>query len=105
MSIAPLDKLGELISQTGFDPALVMIIVAFVLALYPPFKRGVLDNRIEELSESIDYSLAILSAGFILAFYFQFGVGGVQNELLSITGGFILGSFVVKTISSLTGVK
>lgn len=105
MSIGILDQIGVLITNLGFDPVIVSILAAFGLALYPPIKRGVLDDRLEDIGESVDYSLLILTLGFMVAFYFQFGLTGVKEELLGITGGFIVGTFVVRTISRLTGIE
>lgn len=105
MAIKFLDQIGAFLSSLGLDPALTSIAVAFFLAILPGLRRGYLDNRLESFVENIDYGLAILSIGFLLAFYFQYGVTGLFDEILGITGGFVLGTFVVMFIQRVTGVK
>lgn len=100
-----LDQIGQFIAGFGLDPAFTAIGVSFLIALYPPFKRGILDNRVEDLLGSINQGLLILSAGFMLSFYYQYGWIGLQDEIIGITGGFVLGTLVVTTITNLTNLK
>lgn len=105
MAIPVVDQLGTFISSLGLDPASTIVIASLGLAVLPAARRGVLDNRLEDVMESIDYGLAILSSGFILALYYQYGLVGVKEELLGITAGFVLGTFVVRTLQKLTSVR
>jgi hypothetical protein len=105
MAIPVVDQFGAFISSLGFDPATTVIMMSLGLAVLPAARRGVLDNRLEDVMESVDYGLAILSTGFILALYYQYGLIGVKEELLGITAGFVLGTFVVRTLQKLTSVK
>ena len=105
MSVGILDAFGSFISSLGLDPALTVIALSFFLAILPGLRQGYLDNRLKSFLEKLDYGLVTLSIGFLLAFYYQFGLAGVQNELLSITGGFVIGTTVVLFIQKITGVK
>lgn len=105
MEIGFLETLKGFISSLGFDPATTVIAAALLLSVVPAARAGRLDNNIDSLLESLDYGLVILSTGFLLAFYFQFGINGVKNELLGITGGFVLGTLTVRTLSKITGMR
>jgi len=105
MAIPVVDQIGTFISSIGLDPATTIVVASLGLTVLPAAKRVVLDNRLEDITESIDYGLAILSSGFLLALYYQYGLLGVKEELLGITAGFVLGTFVVRTLNKLTGVK
>lgn len=105
MAIGFLDQIGAFITSIGLDPALTMIVLSFIVAVLPAARRGYLDNKLESFIENLDYGLVALSTGFLLAFYYQYGFVGVQDEILGITGGFVLGTTVVTFIQKLTGVK
>mgnify|MGYP000005056951 CR=1 FL=1 len=86
-----LNEFGVFISNlTGLGPAESVIIFGIILALIPPFKKGVLDNRIEDIAESLTYTRAVLVVSTILAYYFIFQEG-VSTELILSVGGIILG--------------
>ena len=105
MAVKILDTVGSFLTNLGLDPALTVIGLSFIVAILPGLRRGYLDNRFESFLESLDYGLVSLSVGFLLAFYYQYGLQGVQGEILSITGGFVLGTTVVTFIQKLTGVR
>lgn len=106
MQVQILDQIGLFISNLGLDPALTIIGLSFLAALIPGIRKGYLDNRLESFIEELDYGLVVLSTGFLLAFYYQYGgLGGIQEELLGITGGFVIGTMVVTFIQRITGVK
>jgi hypothetical protein len=89
--VQALDRLGEILSQTtGLGPAESIIVIGITLSLIPPLKRGVLDNRIEDIAETLTYTRSILVVSTILAYYFIFQQG-VTTELILTVGGIILG--------------
>ena len=105
MSISFLDQIGSVISGLGLDPALTVIALSFAVAILPAARKGYLDNRLDSFIENLDYGLISLSIGFILAFYYQYGLQGVQGEIIGITGGFVLGTTVVTFIQKITGIR
>jgi hypothetical protein len=105
MTVGILDQIGALITSIGLDPALTMIGLSFIIAILPGLRRGYLDNRLDSFVENLDYGLVSLSIGFLLAFYYQYGLTGVQGEIIGITGGFVLGTTTVTFIQKLTGIK
>jgi len=105
MSIGFLDQIGSIITSLGLDPALTIIVLSFGLAVLPAARKGYLDNRLDSFVENLDYGLIVLSLGFLLAFYYQYGLQGVQGEIIGITGGFVLGTTVVTFVQKLTGMR
>lgn len=105
MAIQILDSIGTLLQNlTGVSPEYVVLLIGLGVALYRPLKRGYLDNRFKSLLEEMNYSTGVLTASFLLAYYYQYG-GGIGPQLIGIAGGFVLGTFVVTTINKLTGFK
>lgn len=100
-----LDKLGRFSADTlGIEPQYSIIFLGLAVALYPAYRRGRLDDRIESLTQNIDYSTGILTVAFLIAYYYQYGFG-LGEELIAIAGGFVIGTFVVTTIQKLTGIR
>lgn len=97
-----LDKIGEIMSGlTGLGPAEATILFGIGLALLPPLSRGVLDNRLESIIETLDYTRAILVGSTLLAYYYLFGTG-LTEELILISGGIIVGTAVNDWLRKLT---
>lgn len=91
MQIEILDKIGlTLTNLTGLGPAESTILIGIGLALIPPLSRGVLDNRLEDIIESLSYTRAILVTATLIAYYFIFQES-VARELILSVGGIILG--------------
>jgi len=105
MSIGILDSAGQILTNLGLDPALTVIALSFGFAVLPAARRGYLDNRLDSFIENLDYGLIVLSVGFLIAFYYQYGLQGVQGEIIGITGGFVLGTTVVTFVQKLTGMR
>lgn len=100
-----LDNIGTVLENvTGLAPEYAVLLLGLGVALYRPLKHGYLDNRVDSLLDELDYSQAVLTASFLLAYYYQFGTE-IGTQLIGIAGGFVLGTFVVTTINKLTGFK
>jgi hypothetical protein len=102
MNVEILDQLGNFLSSlTGLGPAESVIIIGITLALIPPFKKGVLDNRVEDIIESLSYSRTILIVSTLLAYYYIFQQG-FATELILTVGGIVLGITMNQWVTKLT---
>lgn len=98
-----LDQLGTILTQiTTLQPEYAVLLIGMIIALYKPLKKGLLDNRLDSLLEEIDYTTGVLTASFIVAYYYMFGMN-IGQEIITIAGGFVIGTFVVRTFQKLTG--
>ena len=89
-------------SLTGLSPSVSIIALGFIIAIIPVAKRGRLDDRVESFFDEIDYASAILTLTFLYAYYLEFGTE-FGTELIGIAGGFVIGTFVVRTFQKITG--
>lgn len=102
MAVQFLDKIGTIMSNiTSLGPAESAILFGVGFALIPPLYRGVLDQRIDKVLETLDYTRVILVSSTLLAYYYLFGAGAI-NEIILISGGFIVGSAVQSWLTTLT---
>lgn len=91
-----------LANVTGLSPSASIILLGFIVALIPIARRGRLDNRVSSLFDEIDYASGILTLTFLYAYFLEFGTE-FGTELIAISGGFVIGTFVNRTFRKLTG--
>jgi hypothetical protein len=87
---------------TGLSPSASIIGLGFLIALVPVIQRGRLDDRVETFFDEIDYASGILTVTFLYAYYLEFGTE-FGTELIAISGGFIIGTFVQRSATKIAG--